>query len=174
VNAFDGLARRADVLAAERDIRRAMDDYIVGIDRMDEQLARSAYHPNSVDRHGAYQGPGAEFPRYLFGLMRAAGFGLSSHQVSNFVVDLESEDLARVSSSFIATTTKRSLGVEPVAVAWIAGHYVDVFTRRQGEWRISERTMLVDIDNMGEHHPLYPHEVHQHRLVGAPPGPSAG
>jgi hypothetical protein len=173
VNADDGRVRRADILAAERDIRRAMDDYIVGIDRMDEELARSAYHADSFDRHGAYQGPGPEFPRYLFGLMRSAGFGLCSHQVTNFVVDLESEDLARVSSSFIATMTKRGVGVEAVDVAWVAGRYVDVFTRRDGQWRISDRTMLVDIDNVGDHHPLYPREVHQHRFVGAPPGPSA-
>jgi hypothetical protein len=162
------LQRKIDILYAEREIRRAMDSYTRGIDQMDLDLARSAYHPDSIDHHGAYEGPGPEFPPYVFKLMRDNGFGLGSHQVSNFVAEFESETSARVNSSFVAVMTKWDATDGHVDAVWVAGRYRDHFTKRDGAWKISERTMLVDVDTMFPHRPLYPPDVHTHRYSGEP------
>jgi hypothetical protein len=114
------LQRHIEVLWAEREIRRVIDDYTRGIDQLDADLARSAYHPDSTDHHGAYQGPGPDFPAFVIRLMSDNGFGLGSHQVTNFVVDLESETSAQVRSSFVAAMTKWDATDGHIDAVWVA------------------------------------------------------
>ncbi|WP_268959227.1 nuclear transport factor 2 family protein [Paraburkholderia elongata] len=38
------------------EIREVHTRYCRGIDRMDFDLVRSCYHPDAIDRHGAYEG----------------------------------------------------------------------------------------------------------------------
>ena len=43
-------------LVDEAEIRQVHIRYCRGIDRMDWALVRSCYHPDAIDRHGAYEG----------------------------------------------------------------------------------------------------------------------
>ena len=47
---------RLQQLLDEAEIRRVHIRYCRGIDRMDWDLVRSCYHPDAIDRHGAYNG----------------------------------------------------------------------------------------------------------------------
>lgn len=50
------LDRKSQELQDKAEIREAHMRYCRGIDRMDFDLVRSCYHPDSIDRHGAYEG----------------------------------------------------------------------------------------------------------------------
>src|SRR5258708_22710757 len=50
------LEAKLQQLLDEAEIRRVHIRYCRGIDRMDWDLVRSCYHPDAIDRHGAYNG----------------------------------------------------------------------------------------------------------------------
>ena len=56
----DALQRLLD----EQAIRRLLVDYCRGVDRGDEALVASVYHPDATDDHGRFKGTGLDFAAY--------------------------------------------------------------------------------------------------------------
>jgi hypothetical protein len=50
------LDSKSQELQDKAEIREVHMRYCRGIDRMDFDLVRSCYHPDAIDRHGAYEG----------------------------------------------------------------------------------------------------------------------
>jgi hypothetical protein len=129
-----------DELLAREQIRDALARYARGVDRLDLDLALSAFHCGAVDHHGKSVGdPAATLPE-IFDRLRAHDAG------SHFLC-----------SSSIAFSSPAEAAVETYAVGFhrlpgdteprdlqIGLRYVDRFECRDGQWRISERHVIED------------------------------
>lgn len=119
-------------------IRECLHRYCRGIDRADEEALRSAYWPDATDSHGAYKGNAAGFIDQALPKLRAGGRYF--HAICNMGIDLDG-DSATVESYFLALQVSASA---PTKQTFLAGRYLDHFSRRAGEWRIAARTVVYD------------------------------
>jgi hypothetical protein len=114
--------------------------YCRGADRCDEQLIRSAFHPDALDDHGRFAGTADDFATWVIGVLRATSVA-TQHTLPNVLIELDG-DRARVETSFVAYHSKVDETGERVDV--FGGRYLDRFERRAGDWRISDRTVVHD------------------------------
>lgn len=140
-------------LSARLEIQDVLFRYCRGIDRRDKGLLRSVYWPDAVDRRS--YGPPDAGPRE-FADRVIDGFGdlpaYSQHHITNVFIDLDlTRGVARVESynlvmhpvgpetSLVLATTDPDNHLRVMG-----GRALDRFERREGEWRIARRVMLVD------------------------------
>lgn len=114
--------------------------YCRGADRCDEDLIRSAYHPDAHDDHGTFSGGGGDFASWVIGVLRETSIA-TQHTMPNVLIELTG-DTAAVETSFVAYH-HRSAG-DGATVEIFGGRYLDRFERRSGEWRIARRTVVHD------------------------------
>ena len=119
-------------------IRDCLYRYCRGIDRADEELLRCVYWPDAHDSHGAYVGTASGFVAQAVPRLRSGGRGV--HQIGNILIELHG-DVAAVESSFLALQTN---AYAPTLETFLCGRYLDRFERREGQWRIAERTVVYD------------------------------
>ncbi len=120
-------------------IRDCMYRYARGIDRLDEQLLRSAYWPDAVDSHLMFKGTVDELIKWSFPLMRQ--MDRNQHIIGNIYIVLNGSSAA-VESYFYGIQRARIDGVARDILA--SGRYLDKFERRQGEWRVKDRLVVTD------------------------------
>jgi hypothetical protein len=134
--------------------------YARAIDRFDEALLRSVFHPDSQHAHG-FVGPSSDpslpcapgapgdFVAYAFEVLGT--HTRTHHQLGNILIELDGDD-AYAETYFTAYHRMRAIG-DPQAAEnahdtemdfWVGGRYIDRLQRRQGSWRISHRTGLTD------------------------------
>lgn len=121
-------------------IRDCLYRYCRGIDQADEQALRSVYWEDAHDRHGPWNGPAAGFIDWALNALK--GFESSVHQITNILIDL-GQDSAAVESKFLAFQRSSSTAGTPVQEL-ILGRYADHFEKRDGQWRIANRTVIYD------------------------------
>lgn len=114
--------------------------YCRGIDRCDVDLIRSAYWPDGVDHHGIFDGNAVEFADFVVTHLRRSL--RSAHMVSNMSVAFQSQDDAEV-ETYVLSYAERP-GDEGSSESLQGGRYLDRFNRRGEEWRILERTYVMD------------------------------
>jgi len=154
----------ADALAsllAKQEITEVIFRYARAIDRMDEALLRSAFHPHSTHNH-FYQGPSSDSQRVAtdddpgdfvrFALQVLSANTHTHHQMGNTLVELDNDTHARVETYFTAYHRMRALG-DPLASPdafetemdyFVAGRYLDRFELIDGVWKIAHRTGMTD------------------------------
>ena len=113
--------------------------YCRGIDRGDEELVRSAYHPDSYDDHGTFKGNGWEFASIVVASLRSMP-QRTMHMICNELVELEG-DTAHSESYFVAHHLTAG---DAATLFSFHGRYVDRFERRDGEWKIAHRVVVRD------------------------------
>ncbi len=113
--------------------------YCRAIDRTDEELLASVYHPDAIDDHGSFSGDAAAFVARTIRRMREE-YKSSQHRISNILIELH-DDIAFVESYVVAV---HSLHDERIEMA--GARYVDRFARREGSWKIARRLVLIDWD----------------------------
>jgi hypothetical protein len=112
--------------------------YNRGVDRCDEELLLSAYHEDATECHGAFTGPPIEFARSIQPAQESwAG---SQHHVTNQLVEIES-DVANAETYFLVVSRRQG----DDEVNFVGGRYLDRLERRQGEWRIALRVVVIDL-----------------------------
>lgn len=121
-------------------IRDCLHRYCRGIDRCDEACLRSVYWPDATDRHGPYQGSATGFVEWALDKLKTSGRMV--HMLSNILIDLRGE-AAGVESYFHALQADRDAQGQPQETM-LCGRYIDRFEKRQGQWRIAERTVVYD------------------------------
>lgn len=122
-------------------IRDCLYLYCRGIDRADEATLRSAYWPDAIDNHGSYNGPVEGFVEWARAVWSKGPRNI--HAISNILIEFKSATTAHVESYFSAL--QRGAGGDGVVRQFaLAGRYCDVFEKRQGEWRVLERTVVFD------------------------------
>lgn len=77
-------------LVAKHEIADVLSTYCRALDRMDEGLARSVWHPDATaDFPGLYQGSAAGFIEWVWEMH--AGLTGHWHQVSNAIIEVDGE-----------------------------------------------------------------------------------
>ncbi|MET0910849.1 MAG: nuclear transport factor 2 family protein [Ilumatobacteraceae bacterium] len=132
----------AEVAALRRLIdRQAIDDcihrYARGLDRRDETLLRSAYHPDAVEDHGPYVGGVDGLVTYLLQVHeRFPGY---QRHVTTRNVEIDG-DQAHAESYFVSIVRRE--GAAQLMVT--AGRYVDRLDKREGDWKIANRVTVLE------------------------------
>lgn len=121
-------------------IRQTLERYCRGIDRLDAGLIDSVYWEDSTDDHGIYVGPGPGFSAFIVPMLREA-FERTMHVIGQSNIAVHG-DRAAADTYFVAYHTRREDGAGVIDVA--AGRYADRLERRGGEWRIKDRTVVMD------------------------------
>jgi hypothetical protein len=148
-------------LAAREAIRDVVIRYARAIDRMDEDLLRSVFHPGSVHNH-FYEGPSSDpgAPSTAAAPGDFVAFALTflgtcrqtHHQLGNILIEFDGDAAADVETYFTAYHRMRAKG-DPLAgegafdseMDWlVGGRYVDRFECRDGLWKITRRAGLTD------------------------------
>jgi hypothetical protein len=135
---------RRDRALAELLDRQAIYDcvhrYSRGVDRLDEDILLSAFHPDAVADYGTaranFVGSAREFVAWALPRNRQLLDG-SLHYLMNHVSDVDG-DSAHAETYFLTVLAIREHG----RVRLGGGRYVDRLERRNGEWRIAARVVL--------------------------------
>lgn len=128
------------------DIEDVLVRYYRGLDRFDEELMLSAFHPDAVEHHGGTaQGNAWEVSRRLLTIARP--FSTSHiHFLTNLQVDFTDADAALTEAYVLAVSRKEDEQGRRDYV--FMGRLVDRLERRDGEWRIAHRLLVKDIDRI--------------------------
>ena len=110
-----------------------------GEDRRDAALISASLWPDSVTDYGVFRG---DFAAYLAWVVPGAdAIADTQHVLGQSHIELAG-DSARVETQVISYH-RVDYGTQHQDTV-IGGRYLDVFARKDGEWRIAERTMLYD------------------------------
>jgi hypothetical protein len=130
-------------------IQDALKRYSRGVDRGDWDLVRSTYHRDATDEHGDFTGSVDGLIEWLD--ERFAGCDNSMHLLGNCLIEFAGPHLALVETYFVSRRLRPPAGDECKIAgrhdamcreAW--GRYVDRFERRDGEWRVAQRTVVIE------------------------------
>ncbi len=107
-----------------------------GLDRLDASLIADAYHEGAMAHHGPFEKPGQELGPMLVEMVRTHTEN-AFHILSNIAIEFEG-DTAWV-ESYCTAITRDADKYDDIGSRW-----VDRFERRDGAWKIAERTSIVE------------------------------
>lgn len=122
-------------------IRHATAVYCRGIDRLDGDLIREAYHPDAYDDHGPFKGGRDDFVDWIVPFLREHYVSTSHHMTSQHI-DLRGDHALVETYAIVAQEKKAIDGRRTQLIA--NTRYVDRFEKRDGVWRVARRTVVVD------------------------------
>src|SRR4051794_28309407 len=128
-----------DVVTDRQAILDCLYRYTRGVDRLDDELIKSAYHPDAIDYHGSsFQGGPDGFVQWLHGshVHRTT----SQHFLTNVTYDIDG-DTAHVESYFMVPIRRDD---QPDTIGFVCGRYCDRFEKRDGDWRIALRVVITE------------------------------
>jgi hypothetical protein len=149
-------------IADRMQIQDLMYRWCRAVDRLDFDGIREIFHPDAIDSHGAYEGDIDGLIAWIKNRHKPIPF--SVHQISNLLIEFATPDLALVETyiwsvqryppNAKASLAQLSGGKEGKPGVGIdmtgCSRYIDRFERRNGEWRISRRTVVFGIKMMHE------------------------
>ncbi|MFA7585237.1 MAG: nuclear transport factor 2 family protein [Novosphingobium sp.] len=138
--AFDLEATMRDYLA-RRDITDAVHRYMRGLDRLDPELQRTAFHDDAFVDCGLMAGGADEFVTFSQGFL--ADMDASHHFLGQIRIEIRDETSAIGECYFQAWHGIRNEAGEPRDL-FIAGRYIDEYACDNGEWRIARRKLITD------------------------------
>lgn len=118
------------------EIWQVMQRYARGLDRMDNELARSCYWDDATEDHNHYVGDPDGFIKYAD--QSTLLFETCMHGLLNHTCELAGDD------AWCETYFMFSGECAEPPHFMSTGRYVDHFQRRGGEWRIANRVTIVD------------------------------
>lgn len=134
--------RRLRLLFDRQEILDCGHRFCRGINRMDEAVLRSAFHPDALDDHGIYKGGIDGFVawiRSLYGALTA-----TQHFVTNQTVELDGDVAHAEQYWFVANVAAGRPGV-----ILRGGRYIDRYERREARWAIARRACLIEWSTLG-------------------------
>ena len=123
-------------------------DYARAMDRNDGPLGKTCFHDDSDVDYGehVYRGTGAGFVDMCMQMHPA--FHAHAHQFSNIRIWLDGPEQAR-SETYCDATLRRYDEDGQAQDMRNLGRYIDHWEKRDGEWRISQRQFVLDLDQSG-------------------------
>ena len=112
--------------------------YCRAVDRCDEALLRSVYHPDAHDDHGHYAGDVEGFIEFVKEEVQGR-FRCTMHKLGNACIEVAG-DVAHCESYAVGHHVRAEHGVD-IDDLVMGLRYVDRFERRDGIWRIAEREL---------------------------------
>jgi ketosteroid isomerase-like protein len=125
----------------ERAIRAVIERYGRAVDRLDSELLASLFHDDADIHYGpdVFEGGKREYVSSIIGM--AASMVRSQHMIGHVLIEVEG-DRAWV-ESYAQATQMMPRGGEVVEFG-TGCRYLDRFERRNGEWRIASRQVVID------------------------------
>jgi hypothetical protein len=160
---------RTEQLWAETEIRRVLQRYARGIDRLDLDLVRSCYHPDATDSHGSFHGSAAEFVTWVERVLRR--YDATMHFLGSPLIEFDGDDRAHASVETYGMAFHRSVGGPPERNLVTGFRFVDRFEWRDDAWRIARRVAVTEwsrVDREGDRWPI-PDGIVQGRRDGTDP-----
>ena len=133
-------------LADKQELYELVVRYCRAIDRVDEELLLSCYFADSTQDHGAFKGPIPGLVEHLRKRALDADQGPLQHAVTNCLFDVRGD--VAYGETYIRTVMTDADGGALLGF----GRYVDRFERRDGEWRIANRRVIIDVPRAGMSH----------------------
>ena len=136
-------------LADRAEILDCLCRYSRGVDRGDWDAVRASYHGDATDQHGEYKGDVGGLMKWLE--RRFEGVGNSMHFLGQSLIEFASRDFAFVETYFCSRRLRAPTAAEEATLAsddmmcreaW--GRYVDHFERRDGQWRVASRVVVIE------------------------------
>lgn len=110
--------------------------YMRGIDRLDVELIKSAFHDDAIDHHTT-ENRGSIKDLLGWWIPQQESREATQHFVTNQTIALDGE-IAHVESYFFVFIKQKSQDLG----ALIGGRYADRFEKRDGEWKIALRVVM--------------------------------
>ncbi len=142
---------RLERIEAHREISDVVYRFCRAVDRSDLDAIAPLFHDNAVDNHAFYEGDVPGLVEWLRN--RHRNILHASHNVSNLLIEWADPDRALVESRVIvcirynpeggaafAKAAGLSLAVNRFVDVLSFARYIDVFERRDGQWKIASRT----------------------------------
>lgn len=129
------LSNDVQMLVDKQAIREVVMRYCRGIDRLDFDLVRSAYHADGVDHHTDFDGTADEFIAWVAPLLQHLDG--TTHTVGNHLAEVRGD--VAVSETYCIAAHWASPASDPRRNFTTGLRYVDHMARREGRWAIVER-----------------------------------
>ncbi|WP_066763098.1 nuclear transport factor 2 family protein [Qipengyuania mesophila] len=147
-------------LLARRDIYSVLTRYCRALDRADVELMKSVYWPDGSDSHGVFDGNAVEFSEFIVREIQE-WFEVTMHGIMNVHMEVEGDRAATETYLFAYHKVREEKaeeifgsrymerfagkGLDPAHHHFFfGGRYLDKFERREGEWRIFRREVVMD------------------------------
>ncbi len=124
-----------DDFIARAAITNALAMHSRGVDRADANLLGAAYHDDATVDYGFFAGPAATLVAILADAQKGALPTL--HRTSNCWIRVNGD--SATSESYVIAYVE-----DPELQRWVFGRYLDRHECRDGDWRISHRTYVLD------------------------------
>jgi hypothetical protein len=132
------LQRKLDYLFDRASILDCVARYARGVDRHDEELIVSAYHPDGVDVHGHAVNDMAHFAEWANALHDTA-FVRHTHCITTHNCEIDGSVAHAESYVLYGLLTRDAKAV------WLGcGRYIDRLEKRDGAWKIALRKTVID------------------------------
>lgn len=144
-------------LLDERGIEKVLKLYCRAIDRLDLELLKSIYHPDATDDHGIFSGNAHEFAEFIISTLGNIILD-GMHTVTHCTIDIEGDfatseayysayQRCRGGEDFVkeffgeryADEQRQKDTIDGNHDFFNAGRYIDLFERRDGQWKILRR-----------------------------------
>ncbi len=129
---------RLQELLDRQAIQECVNRYARGLDRHDDEMVASAYHDGAVDHHGDFLGSPADFIPWANEL-HAADWVAHHHHLTTHTAEIDG-DVAHAETYCIGTFLRRDRTVVDMG----GGRYIDRLERRDGEWKIVAREVVIE------------------------------
>ncbi|MFL6798553.1 MAG: nuclear transport factor 2 family protein [Xanthobacteraceae bacterium] len=135
-----------DELQARTAIEDCLKQFARAVDRQDWAAARKTYHDDAIDDHGFFKGPPDAFLGHIEKLHEHQDH--SMHLNTNVLIEFQSPERAFVETYVLVLQRFRpgasnvpanAAGLRNMACA----RYLDHFEKRDGEWRVARRTLVL-------------------------------
>ena len=124
-------------------IRDVIHRYCRSADRCDLDGFKACYWSDGYDDHGFFGGNAWEFCEYVIPVLKK--IESSIHAITNTIIDLEGDQAFCESQWSVVHRLREG---DQLLDFWHQGRYIDIFEKRNGEWRILVRTLVGDTDRL--------------------------
>lgn len=130
-------------LLAKQEITEVLHDYCRAMDRIDDELGRSVFHPDAVADYGPmFQGTGYGFIDFVH--VAHSSMQVQMHRITNVSIRV---DGSRAGSEAYVKVTARTKTQDGKRIDLHSrGRYIDQWEKRNGRWAISHRRYLHEMD----------------------------
>lgn len=133
------LEQKAAMVADRQAIAQVLAIHSRGIDRCDAELLKTAYHEDATVAYGMFEGRAHDFADMVTSSTR--NLPTTLHRPSNVWIILEGD---RAQSESYVIAYMELPGAEGSTQHLIGGRYLDRFEKRDGVWKLSHRTYVLD------------------------------
>jgi hypothetical protein len=133
------------VLRDREAIRDVLHRYCRGADRLDAEIMKSCYHDDAYDTHWFSNGPAQEFSEWVVAECLPAAH-TTVHSITNEIIEFDGNQ-AFVESHVHVLHEMAAPGEDPEKPflhQLVECRYVDIFEKRNGEWKILYRHVVLD------------------------------